>query len=50
MVFLENVFIVSGESGKETLSPPSFVLVADLLQCILNKGHRNGLFELPIQL
>ena len=25
------------------------MLAADLLQCIINKGHREGLFELPIQ-
>lgn len=29
-------------------SPLLFVLAADLLQCIINKGHRDGLFELPI--
>ena len=35
--------------GRVTHFPLLFVLVADLLQCIINKGHREGLFELPIQ-
>jgi hypothetical protein len=30
------------------LSPLLFVLAADLLQCIINKGRRDGLFEVPI--
>jgi hypothetical protein len=30
------------------LSPLLFVLAADLLQCIINKAHDQGLFQLPI--
>jgi len=37
-----------GVRQGDPLSPLLFVLVADLLQCIINKGYRNGLFELPI--
>jgi hypothetical protein len=32
----------------DPLSPLLFVLAADLLQCIINKGFQDGLFELPI--
>jgi hypothetical protein len=32
----------------DPLSPLLFVFVADLLQCIINKGFQDGLFELPI--
>jgi len=37
-----------GVRQGDPLSPLLFVLAADLLQCIINKGCRNGLFELPI--
>jgi hypothetical protein len=37
-----------GVRQGDPLSPLLFVLVADLLQCIINKGHQDGLFELPI--
>ena len=32
----------------DPLSPLLFVLAADLLQCIVNKAHNEGLFSLPI--
>jgi hypothetical protein len=32
----------------DPLSPLLFVLAADLLQCILNKAHAQGLFQMPI--
>ena len=32
----------------DPLSPLLFVLAADLLQCIINRGHSEGLFDLPI--
>jgi hypothetical protein len=38
----------SGVRQGDPLSPLLFVLAADLLQCIINKGYQNGLFELPI--
>ena len=38
-----------GVRQGDPLSPLLFVLAPDLLQCIINKGHREGLFELPIQ-
>jgi len=37
-----------GVRQGDPLSPLLFVLAADLLQCIINKGHQDGLFELPI--
>jgi hypothetical protein len=33
---------------KRTLSPLLFVLAADLLQCIVNKAHNEGLLSPPI--
>jgi len=32
----------------DPLSPLLFVLAADLLQCIVNEGFQDGLFELPV--
>jgi hypothetical protein len=37
-----------GVRQGDPLSPLLFVLDADLLQCIINRGHQDGLFELPI--
>ena len=37
-----------GVRQGDPLSPLLFVLAADLLQCIINEGHQDGLFELPI--
>ena len=37
-----------GVRQGDPLSPLLFVLATDLLQCIINKGYRNSLFELPI--
>jgi hypothetical protein len=37
-----------GVRQGDPLSPLLFVMAADLLQCIVNKAHLEGLFELPI--
>jgi hypothetical protein len=38
-----------GVRQGDPLSPLLFVLAADLLQCIVNKAHNQGLFSLPIE-
>jgi hypothetical protein len=30
------------------MSPLLFVLAAELLQCVINKAHQQGMFQLPI--
>ena len=37
-----------GVRQGDPLSPLLFVLASDLLQCIINKAHNEGLFSLPI--
>jgi hypothetical protein len=39
---------IKGVRQGDPLSPLLFVLAADLLQCIVNKAHNEGLFSLPI--
>jgi hypothetical protein len=39
---------IRGVRQGDPLSPLLFVLAADLLQCIVNKAHNEGLFSLPI--
>ena len=38
-----------GVRQGDPLSPLLFVLAADLLQCIVNKAHTQGIFSLPIE-
>lgn len=38
-----------GVRHGDTLSPLLFVLASDLLQCIINKAHKQGLLSMPIR-
>jgi len=38
-----------GVRQEDPLSPLLFVLAAELLQCIMNRGLQNGIFTLPIE-
>jgi hypothetical protein len=37
-----------GVRQEDPMSPLLFVMAANLLQCIINKAHQQGLFHLPI--
>jgi hypothetical protein len=43
-----NIHCKRGVRQEDPLSPLLFVLAADLLQCVINKAHQQGLFQLPI--
>jgi hypothetical protein len=43
-----NIHCKRGVRQGDPLSPLLFVLPADLLQCVTNKAHQQGLFQLPI--
>jgi hypothetical protein len=44
----KNIACKRGVRRGDPLSSLLFVLAADLLQCIMNKAHAQGLFQLPI--
>jgi hypothetical protein len=44
----KNISCNRGVRQGDFLSPLLFVLAADLLQCIVNKAHAQGLFQMPI--
>jgi hypothetical protein len=43
-----NLHCKRGVRRGDPMSPLLFVLVAELLQCVINKAHLQGLFQLPI--
>jgi hypothetical protein len=46
----KNINCQRGVKQGDPLSPLLFVLAADLLQCVINRAHQQGLLQLPIPL
>jgi hypothetical protein len=44
----KNLKCKRGVRQEDPMSPLVFVLAAELLQCLINKAHQQGLFQMPI--